>query len=183
MNFDAIDKGYDIRAAIPGDISEHMPKLRENALLSDRIVEFGVGWGCSTWSLLAGHPKWMRSYDIRRYEPHFSDVERAAAAAGMDYKIMIQSSTAEVIETCDFLFIDSSHYYEHCLKELQMHGGQVKRFIGFHDTTEFEFTDENRQGRGLWPAIEEFMTANPEWRLAERFTNCNGLTILQRIHK
>jgi hypothetical protein len=35
--------------------------------------------------------------------------------------------------------------------------------------------------RGVWPAIEEFLAAHPEWILKERFTNNNGLTILQRV--
>ena len=35
--------------------------------------------------------------------------------------------------------------------------------------------------KGLWPAIEEFLNDNPEWKLIERYTNNNGLTILKRI--
>ena len=34
--------------------------------------------------------------------------------------------------------------------------------------------------KGLWPAIEEFLQTHPEWKLHERFTNNNGLTILKR---
>ena len=35
--------------------------------------------------------------------------------------------------------------------------------------------------KGLWPAIQEFLDVNPEWKLKERFTNNNGLTILERV--
>jgi hypothetical protein len=34
---------------------------------------------------------------------------------------------------------------------------------------------------GLGPAIHEFLTNHPEWKLREQFTNNNGLTILQRV--
>ena len=34
--------------------------------------------------------------------------------------------------------------------------------------------------KGLWPAVEEFLAANPEWVLVHRFTHNNGLTILSR---
>ena len=34
---------------------------------------------------------------------------------------------------------------------------------------------------GLWKAIEEFLEKNSDWKLKERFINCNGLTILERI--
>ena len=37
-------------------------------------------------------------------------------------------------------------------------------------------------GRGIWPAIAEFMSTHPEWQLVERRTNNNGLTILKRIN-
>jgi hypothetical protein len=35
--------------------------------------------------------------------------------------------------------------------------------------------------KGLWPAILEFLDNHPEWILKERFTNCYGLTILERV--
>jgi hypothetical protein len=40
---------------------------------------------------------------------------------------------------------------------------------------------ENELLVGLWPAIEEFLNDNPEWSICERFTNNNGLTILQKL--
>ena len=35
--------------------------------------------------------------------------------------------------------------------------------------------------KGLWPAVEEFLIEHPEWKLKERYTHNNGLTILQRV--
>ena len=35
--------------------------------------------------------------------------------------------------------------------------------------------------KGLWPAISEFLEANQDWKLKERYTNNNGLTILERV--
>lgn len=180
-DYSVIDKGYEVRAAIASDIHEHMPTLKRYAEQSDRIIEFGVGWGNSTWSLLAGHPKWMRSYDLKRYEPHFSWTEAATKIAGMDFAFVMQNSAEAPVEPCHLLFIDSAHYYEHCKAELERHAWAVKNWIIFHDTTEFEFTNENRQGRGLWPAIQEFLDSHPEWFIKERFTNCNGLTVLQHL--
>ena len=34
---------------------------------------------------------------------------------------------------------------------------------------------------GLCPAIEEFLKNNNEWKLKHRYTNNNGLTILEKI--
>ena len=35
--------------------------------------------------------------------------------------------------------------------------------------------------KGLWPAIEEFLSNNKNWKIKERFTNNNGLTILEKL--
>ena len=61
-----------------------------------------------------------------------------------------------------------------------MHPSKVKKYIGFHDTTTFAEVGEYKEV-GLWPAIEEFLSSNPEWVIAEKFENNNGLTILKRI--
>lgn len=34
--------------------------------------------------------------------------------------------------------------------------------------------------RGMRPALEEFLAANPQWEVAEHFENNNGLTVLRR---
>ena len=67
----------------------------------------------------------------------------------------------------------------------------------FHDTTNYEFTDEipkekqpdyswilNKVSdeKGLWGVIEEFLNENKDtWKIKERFINNNGFTILERI--
>ena len=33
--------------------------------------------------------------------------------------------------------------------------------------------------KGLWPAVEDFLNKNPNWKLFKRYTNNNGLTILK----
>jgi hypothetical protein len=75
----------------------------------------------------------------------------------------------------------------------------VNKYIILHDTTVDEWYGETiRMGmnaeqqsretgipveeinKGLWPAVEEFLLAHPEWFIERRDTNCNGLTILAR---
>ena len=176
-----IHEEYLRRRDIISDINEHMPVLFDYALKATRIVEFGVASGNSTWALLAGMPLRMRSYDIKRYDPYWREIEEAALEAHLDFAFILESSIECVIDPCDLLFIDSSHYYEHLTKELSLHAERVEKWIIFHDTTEFGFTDENRQGRGLWPAIEEFLAKSAAWKIRERRLNCNGLTVLERI--
>ena len=179
-DFTMIERKFAERSREGAEMLDHMPTLRRYASQSQSVVEFGSNGCNSTWALLAGRPAKMRCYDITRYEPYFTEVERGAAEAKIDFAFVIRSSTDGPIDPCDLLFIDSTHYYEHCSKELALHHANVAKWIIFHDTTEFEFTNENRQGLGLWPAIEEFMAAHPEWQVRERSTSCHGLTVLER---
>jgi hypothetical protein len=69
-----------------------------------------------------------------------------------------------------------------------------------HDTTVDEIYGESLRGNmniiaqskksgyppeeiacGLQKAIDEFLNGNPEWKLHERYTNNNGLTVLKRV--
>ena len=49
--------------------------------------------------------------------------------------------------------------------------------------TNYEFLGDEWKGEGIgiWRAIEEFLESNPSWKLIERFTNNNGLTIIGKI--
>jgi hypothetical protein len=67
-------------------------------------------------------------------------------------------------------------------EELRLHADKAKKYIVFHDTTLFENVNEGGGGRGLWPAIEEFLAEHSEWEIKERYTNNNGLTVLRRIN-
>jgi hypothetical protein len=72
------------------------------------------------------------------------------------------------------------HVYEQVKTELELHANKVRKYIVFHDTTTFANNGEFG-GKGIWPAIQEFIDAHTEWKLTERLTNNNGLTILTRI--
>lgn len=164
----------------PTDMIEHMDVIRSYANQCESAVEFGVYDCTSTWALLAGHPKKLTSYDIaRRHE--VSEVEAAAQGSGTEFKFVLASSTEVEIEECDLLFIDSMHTYEHLKRELEMHADKAKKFIILHDTTTFGHIDQTNEGRGLWPAVEELLAQRSEWTLAERRTNCHGLTVLKRV--
>jgi hypothetical protein len=100
------------------------------------------------------------------------------------------------IET-DLLFIDTWHVYAQLKRELELWHSHTKKYILLHDTTVDEWEGESVRGnmdtkkqseesgfpeeeirKGLWPAIQEFLETHPEWKLEQRYTNNNGLTIL-----
>lgn len=57
---------------------------------------------------------------------------------------------------------------------------KVKKWIILHDTETFGIKSEIEGEGGLWPAVEEFLAAGG-WKIVERRTNNNGLTVLERV--
>lgn len=180
----------------PSDINEHIPTILKYGQECDHITEMGVRWVVSTWAWLACAPKKLICYDLHNPSRWGSSIEPIIDTA-QKYDLNFEFREADIlkieIEETDLLFIDTWHTYDQLKKELELHSNKVKKYICFHDTTSFEFKDEpytsenswgkETSGRGIWPAIEEFLEENKnEWVLKERFTNNNGFTIIERIN-
>jgi len=172
---------YEQNCRTESDINEHLPTLARYAEECDHITEMGVRWIVSTYALLMGKPQRMISYDIHpcNWQPIAEMVKEDT-----NFTFVIANTLDLQIEETDLLFIDTLHNYNQLKRELELHGNKVKKYLLFHDTTSFEFIGESYKGsskeKGIWPAIEEFLTQNPRWEIKERFTNNNGLTILVR---
>ncbi len=162
------------------DMLGHIVEIYGYAAKSKRIIEFGVDDCTSTWILLTGKPEWLKSYDIVR-KPEVDEVEAVAKGEGLNFEFINKSSLEVEIPECDLLFIDSFHSYEQLTKELTLHASKVSKLIILHDTTVFGSIDQTNTGKGLWPAVEEFIAAHKEWSIRERFTHYPGLTILERL--
>ena len=180
---EVLENIYNQRCSMPSDINEHLPTLKKYAEECDHITEMGVRWVVSTFAFMMGKPKKLISIDIDPVEKHgiqTIDLITLAKTAGVEFEFVLGDTTEIEIEETDFLFIDTLHTYTQLKKELALHPSKVKKYIGFHDTTTFAQVGEYKEV-GLWPAIEEFLNSNPEWVIAEKFENNNGLTILKRI--
>ncbi len=175
----------------PSDINEHIPTLIQYGSECDHITEMGVRAITSTWAFLGSAPKKLISYDIENPEKWGADINHVYDVAkyyGLDYEFRKENVLKLEIEETDLLFLDTWHSYKQLQSELALHASKVKKYIIFHDTTKFANTDETSyeiwgnewkgEGIGIWKAIEEFLESNPEWEILERFTNCNGLTII-----
>lgn len=162
------------------DMVGHMFTIRDYSAKCERCVEFGVYDCTSTWALLAGHPKKLVSYDLYR-RSEVTKVESVVGDSNTFFEFVIGDTGEIEIEETDLLFIDSFHSYQHLTKELSKHSAKVNKFILLHDTTTFGDVDQDGNGRGLWPAVVEFLEKNSDWILEQRFEHCHGLTVLRRI--
>lgn len=168
---------YDTACRTNTDIHQHLPVLRSLAAQCGHVTEMGVRTAQSTIALLSAQPKVLVSYDIvdcpaaRALLPHRGQTE---------FSFVVGDSREITIEPTELLFIDTLHIYDQLKVELERHASKVSRWIVLHDTTTFGEHGEVRGTKGLWRAVEEFLELG-EFKLAERRTNNNGLTTLERV--
>jgi hypothetical protein len=171
------EKEYQDACARDTDIHEHLPVLSELTSQCTHVTELGVGWAQSTRAFLR-HDIELHSYEFMP-QPGIREFFEEAKNAGRNVTLHIDDTRKIEIAETDLLFVDSLHIYEQVQKELELHANKARKYIGFHDTTTYADNGEFG-GKGIWPAIQEFIDSHTEWELVERRTNNNGLTILKR---
>ena len=174
-----IDDLYIQASQTRSDINEHVERMRELGKECSHITEFGSRFGVSTTAWAAARPKKLVCYDIVRRRA-IGRIEQAAKAAGVDFVFHVQDVRSVSIEPTDLLFIDTLHTYDQLKVEMALHAGKARKYIVLHDTETFGTQGESPNTVGLWPAVEQFLAAHPEWSIFERRTNNNGLTVLSR---
>jgi hypothetical protein len=183
-----IDQHFEKFKTESNAINEHMDTLRYYSEQSEHITELGTCEVCSTWAFLAARPKRFITVDIiDRYvniqaTGRLQLAEKAAADENIEFQFRLGDTSDPdfELEETDLLFIDTWHVYSQLAKELELHSSKAKKFIILHDTTTFGVNGEDPGHEGLWPAVEEFLATTSEWKLKDRFTNNNGLTVLVR---
>lgn len=194
-----IEKTYNDLVNMRSDINEHLPTLKKYAMECDHVTEMGVRAIVSTYAFAVAKPKKLVCIDIihpandewnSKYGSgeRFDDIQQYCKENNVEYQFILGDTRKIEIEETDLLFIDTLHNYNQLKRELELNANKAKKYIIFHDTETYRFSNEtNDNGSnlvdnkvGLWPAIEEFLAINPEWKIHEIFKNCNGLTVLKR---
>jgi len=203
---DTVDKHYHEAVHTYTDINQHVPTLSRYAEECNSVVEFGVRSGVSTWGVINGLLKHTSSdnnttlhgYDLQGAPWPYQFLDNSPGT-GLN-STFTQANVLQIPPVeCDMLFIDTFHVYGQLRRELSRHAQGVRKYIIMYDTTVDEWEGEVRRccwdaatmeaqtgipaGElliGLWPAVTLFLEGHPEWGLKERFTNNNGLTVLER---
>jgi len=162
----------------PSDINEHLWILNALAASCDHVTEMGSRSGVSTTAFLAARPKKLVCYDLYQ-SPEIAHLMALAPPTDM---VFMQESTLEaVISPTELLLIDTLHTWDQLSVELDRHAPSVSRYLAMHDTEIFGSAGEIPGHVGLWPAVKDYLSEHPEWRIAEVFKNNNGLTVLERV--
>jgi len=188
---------------VRSDINEHLPTLYRYATECEHITECGVRKVISSYAFAnalrskANHK--LILVDLVR-ENNVDIFLEECNNEKVNATFYEESDLICPIEKTDLLFIDTWHVYGHLKRELERWNTYANKYIILHDTTvdgeigesvrmKFDIPRQIIESglsreeieRGLWPAVEEFLAVHPEWKLKERYTNNNGLTVLERI--
>jgi len=198
-----IQSKYKAECCAPSDIHEHLPTLYKYASECLHVTECGGINSFPAYALAAGL---VGRDNVKLVQIHNKTVDgrdqfaNDCIAEGLAREYVLENSLTAHIDDTDLLFIDTWHVYGHLKRELNRWHSHVGKYIIMHDTTVDEWLGEtvrvgwnsaaqsqqtgipeNEIRMGVWPAIGEFLEKHPEWKIAERFTNNNGLTVLSRV--
>lgn len=171
---------YDELCRTPSDIYAHLPRFVQlvEQLQAKHVIELGTRTGVSTvaWlHALAQTDGRLTSIDIDP-RPDIGDFDHWRFIQGDDLDPVLVAS----LEQADIVFIDTSHLYEHTIRELNVYRWLVRPGgrIVCHDT-QLE-RPEGAPARPRFPvrtAIQEFCADEGfEW---SEFTDCWGLGVIQ----
>lgn len=186
------------------DINEHLPTLYEYASKCESILECGVRCCVSSFAFAYGilnnnkinKRLTLNDINVCNIEELVSILKYTDIKLDFQWKNDLE---LDISENYDMVFIDTLHVYGQLIRELNKFGKVTNKYIIMHDTTVDEVYGEIIRGSydanlyskmtgfpldeincGLGKAIDEFLLNNPEWKLLKKYTNNNGLTILQK---
>ena len=205
---DKIKKKYEILCKNKSDINEHLHILYKYASNCETVLELGVRGVISSYALIYGllnnnsnnNNNKIILNDINSC--NVSELLNLTEGLNIDVSYQwINDLNLELNENVDLTFIDTWHVYGQLKRELDKFSKITNKYIIMHDTTVDEIFGESIRcnfnieqqslqtgipvdeiQKGLWPAITDFLNNNNNWKLKERFTNNNGLTILEKIN-
>jgi hypothetical protein len=198
-----MQQGYQAKCREWSDINEHLPVLYEYTKKCSTVVECGVRTIVSSYAFANGlkeTPGNLLTMVDPDASPNMPAFLNLCKTEGVNAQFFNESDLLCPLVRTDLLFIDTWHVYGQLKRELARWHSSVNKYIIMHDTTVDEWNGETiRLGwnaveqskkfgipveeinKGLWPAIQEFLLAHPEWVIEKRLRNNNGLTILKRV--
>ena len=175
---------YDRVASTPSDIYEHLPVFVDmvKQVNAKKVIELGTRTGVSTIAWLyaleqTGGHLWSVDIDTK---PAIGDYPHWTFIQGDDESDVVLSQLPEKV---DILFLDTSHHYEHTLRELRLYKAQVRSggIIVCHDT-ELPVPEGAPPTDPVYPvkrAIEKFISETGfRW---VNLPNCWGLGIIEVV--
>tara|TARA_B000000475_G_scaffold259178_1_gene241865 strand:- start:6435 stop:7046 length:612 start_codon:yes stop_codon:yes gene_type:complete len=196
---------YNYYCKKPSDINQHLHTLYQYSQECESVIELGVRGVISSYALIYGllnNKKQTKKILLNDISPcNINELLSITKHLPIEVKYeWCNDLNLNIQENYDLTFIDTWHVYGQLKRELIKFSKITNKYIIMHDTTVDEWYGETirfRQNaekqskstgipideinKGLWPAIEDFLANNKNWKIKERFTNNNGLTVLEKL--
>ena len=145
------------------------------------VKELGVCQGATLAKMLLCKPDIVHGYDIlpRYFDPYKHLFESYSKENQINFKFYdISSVSIKSVSMCDMLHIDTLHQPRQLIQELRLHGPTVKKYIVFHDTSNYPGAN------GLLKTIAEYITEwDQNWKIVDHYIQRVGYTVIQREKK
>lgn len=152
----------------------HHDAIKKYAEGCESYKELGTHQGATAAAAIFAGFKRVTLVDMDHYKirPNQKIFETHCMLENIQLDIIESDSLhARTVSDVDMLLIDSRHTYDHCKKELALHGSSVKKYIVFHDTASIP---------GVKRAVVEFVDKNKDWEVLEHYPKNVGYSVIGR---
>lgn len=161
------------------DYHEQHAAIQKYLQPGDVYMELGTHQGSTAARAMLNNPKKVILVDIsmEKYNKFLKPIAESYCSENNIELVVHECSSIEAKCThkTDILLIDSLHQRNHMQKELNLHGGNVSKYIIVHDTSVIN----GRANESLYQCIIEFARTNG-WEEIERSTNNVGHTVIRK---
>ena len=159
------------------DYHEQHAAIEKYLQSGDTYMELGTHQGSTAARAMLNNPKKVILVDIsmEKYNKFLKPIAESYCSENNIELVVHECSSidAKCAHKTDILLIDSLHNRNHMQKELNLHGGNVSKYIIVHDTSVIN----GRANESLHQCVIEF-AKNNGWEEVERGTNNVGYTVI-----
>jgi tetratricopeptide (TPR) repeat protein len=157
--------------------SAHCPTLLTLAKECRHVTDIAMRGAPATVAFLHAQPEHLVCH-AKTTHPQAELL--TALAARTKFDVRLGDAPPDDIEETDLLFLDIERSHDPLAGALRRYAGKVRRYVVVPGTTKYDRYGETGDGGGIWPAVQDFL-AQKTFRLKERSTDQEGLTILERL--
>ena len=159
------------------DYHEQHAAIEKYLQPGDTYMELGTHQGSTAARAMLNNPKKVILVDIsmEKYNKFLKPIAEQYCSENNIELVVHECSSidSKCVHKTDILLIDSLHHRNHMQKELNLHGGNVSKYIIVHDTSVIN----GRANESLYQCVIEF-AKNNGWEEVERGTNNVGYTVI-----
>lgn len=169
----------------PGYYYDFLKIYHEYSSMCDSVVEINSKNMTLTYVILHALRVNMRYVSINYHDNYTKAIKDFCYQKNINFEVSLKLSNA-----VDFMIINPKFTYQNTMYILKMYSSMIKKYIIIYGSSLENKNCEydcfiypewiNKEKKGIWNAIEDFLNENNSWMLKTRKINNNGLTILER---